>query len=411
MHLLLTSLGALGLCLAPAPAPAPGGEHCRQAAGKVDFAPAPGSPYRVGPMAGRPAVGDMNGDGSRDVVIACGICCGDSPKPESGHVVVLLNDGSGRLTAADARGGRWTRVLVGPSVRKVALADANGDGALDVFCAEHDTYDVTLLLGDGKGGLVEAPGSPFVAASGARPHTHEIASADLNGDGLADVLTTNANDNAISVLLGDGRGGLTPAAGSPFSCGRHPYDALAVADVDADGSLDVIAPLLAAGKIGVLRGDGRGGLTESAEHKYVVSERPGYVAAGDVNGDGRPDILASHDDVGVIDVLLNDGAGRFTFAEGSPLRVSEPAWGISIADVNGDGSADAVLGAFTRAPILLLGDGRGGFSEAAPLAAPAGASPNYVAVADLNADGRLDLVSGNYGSGDVSVFLQVAPAQ
>ncbi len=400
MQLFLASLSVIGVFLAQ------GGENDEPSRRAIEFAAAPGSPYRVGPMAGRPAVGDMNGDGRPDIVIACGTCCGDTPSAESGHVVVLLSKESGGFAAKGHRG-----FIVGPSVRKIALADANEDGALDVLCAEHDSYEVTLLLGDGEGGLAEAPQSPFVTASGSHPHTHEIASADLDGDGHADVLTANADDNSISVLLGDGKGGFTPAAGSPFSCGRHPYDALALADVDANGSLDVVVPLLAAGKIGVLRGDGRGALVESATDKYVVGERPGYVAIGDVNGDSRPDILASHDDVGMIDVLINDGGGRFVPGEGSPMRLKEAVWGITVADVDADGSNDAILGANTRPPIILVGDGSGRFVEAAPLTVPSGDSPNYVAVADLNGDDRLDMVTGNHGSGDVSVFLQAAAAR
>jgi hypothetical protein len=398
MHLTLSSFSLVSFLFSGAPGPA------GHSAGEPAFAAAPGSPYFVGPMAGRPVLGDMDRDGRLDIVVACGTCCGSKPSPESGHVAVLLNRGKEGFT-----GVKGPRVTVGPSVPKVALADVNADGKLDVLCAEHDTYNVTVLLGDGSGNLSKGPGSTVAAAAGTRPHTHEIAAADLNADGYADVLTTNANDNTISVLLGDGRAGFKPAAGSPFAAGRHPYDALAIADFTGDGKLDVAAPLLAAAKIGALRGDGTGLLAQSDEDKYVVGPRPGYVAAADVNGDGKPDIVASHDDVGMIDVLLNDGTGRFKPAAGeggSPVMVPPPAWGIAPADMNGDGKCDLVLGAFESAPVLLIGDGKGGFTDAG-LKLESGSFPNYVAVGDVSGDGLPDIVTGNYGSGDVSVFVQV----
>lgn len=387
------------LVAASAP-PAPRGPAVGDPVQPPLFTPAAGSPMYVGPMAGRPAVGDMNGDGKPDVVVACGTCCGSRAQDESGHVVVLLNDGAGRLSKATG-----PRVLVGPSVRKVALGDVNGDGKLDAVAAEHDTYGVTVLLGDGRGGLSPANGSPFMAARGSRPHTHEIALADVNSDTFLDALTTNANDNTISVLLGDGKAGFAPAPGSPFPTGRHPYDALAVRDLNGDGAADIAVPLLAGGKVGVLFGDGKGAFSHAPDSRYPVAERPGYVAAGDVNGDGRPDILATHDDVGLVDVLLGESGGRFVPAPGSPVRLTAAVWGIAIGDLNGDGFADVALGGMAgRGVVILLGDGRGGFTEA-PARPEAGDQPNYIAIADLNGDRRPDIVTGNYGSGDVTVLL------
>jgi hypothetical protein len=368
------------------------------------FTEAPGSPIDVGPMAGRPVIADMNGDQKPDVVLACGTCCGSQPSPESGHVVVLLNDGAGKLVR---RGG--PRTLVGPSVRTLAVGDVNHDGKLDVAAAEHDTYKVTVLLGDGAGALTPAPGSPFVAATGTRPHTHAIALVDLNQDSNLDIVTTNANDNTISVLLGDGKAAFAAATGSPFSTGRHPYDSIGVCDANADGKQDLVVPLLAGNKIGVLFGDGTGGLTSPAEARYVVGERPGYVAVADVNGDQRPDIIGTHDDVGIVDVLLSDGNGKFAPAPGSPMRLATAVWGIATGDLDGDGKLDVALGGASGEDIVcLLGDGQGKFREATDWKLKAGRQPNYLAVGDLNGDGQADIVAANYGTGNVTILLRKA---
>jgi hypothetical protein len=315
--------------------------------------------------------------------------------------VVLLGDGRGGFRpAADSP------IKIGPSVRKVALGDVNRDGKLDVAAAEHNTYLVTVLLGDGRGGFQPAPGSPVQTSSGTRPHTHEVVLGDVNLDGILDLLTTNVNDNTVSVLLGDGSGRFAPAPGSPVQVGRGPYDTLVLRDLNGDGKPDFATPNIGGNKVDVLHGDGKGGFARAPGSPYPVGERPGQVAAADVNNDGKPDLLATHDDVGLLAVLLNDGAGSFRPQAGSPIRLAAPAWGFDVGDINRDGHIDLAFGVMGNAnPFILLGDGKGGFTEAQGVRLPSGKRPEYVVLADLNRDGRLDLVVSNYGSGDVAVFL------
>ena len=374
------------------------------AAKSPTFRPATGSPIPAGPMAGEPAIGDCNNDGHPDIIVACGTCCGSRPSPQSGHVLVLLGDGKGGFTRA---GG--SPIPVGPSVRKVALGDLNGDRNLDIAVAQHDSYEVVILLGDGKGGFRPAPTSPVTAARGPRAHTHDIVIGDVNGDHKPDVLTTNAGDNTISVLLGDGKGGLAPAEGSPVPAGRHPYDVVALHDVNGADRPDNITPNLRGNAVSVLLGNGRGGFAPATGSPFPLGPRPGYVTVADFNRDGKPDIVATHDDDPLMAVLLGDGKGGFAPAPASPLKTAHPVWGTAAGDLNGDGHPDLALGTSNGnfGILIMLGDGKGGFAPAAGGPLPAGGQPGYVAMADLNKDGKLDVVSGNYGSGDVTVLLNV----
>lgn len=393
--LITTATLALAAAFAAAPDAAP-----------ALFVPAPGSPHAAGPMAGRPVFGDVNADGRPDVVLACGTCCGSRPDPESGHVIAFLGDGRGGFSRAEGR-----PFTVGPSVRKVALADFDGDGRLDAATAEHDGAALKILLGDGRGGFAKPATPPVDTGTKRRPHTHEIAAADVNRDGKPDLLATLANDGAIAVLLNDGSARFTPAPGSPFSAGRHPYDSLSIADLNGDGALDVMAPDMVGNAIAVLLGDGKGAFSPAPGSPFPSgAKRPGYAILADANGDSRLDVIAAHDDDPLLAVLLGDGRGGFSPAPASPIRLPSTVWGLAAADADGDGAVDLAAGTHARRGAhLLRGDGRGGFAPVPDAVPESGSGPGYVAWGDLDADGRPDLVVSHYESGDLAVLLARRP--
>jgi hypothetical protein len=126
------------------------------------------------------------------------------------------------------------------------------------------------------------------------------------------------------------------------------------------------------------------------------------VAIGDVNGDRKPDIVATHHEQTELTLLLGDGRGGFTEAAGSPFDFGR-GFQIALADVNHDGQLDAVAAA-GNAVRIALGDGHGNFKlPSDPV--PIGAGSWNLAVSDVNQDGKLDLVTGNSESNTVSVLL------
>ena len=376
------------------------------------FRAAPDSPIAVGPMAGRPVAGDVDRDGALDLVVACGACCGSKPDPTSGHVVVLLGDGSGGFAPA-----KGSPVVVGPSVRKVALGDLDGDGDLDVAAAEHDRHELVLLRNDGKGAFAPWGGVAPSVMNGpiAKPdgtsgvpdgHTHDVAIADVDRDGRNDLLATSVSAHGLAILLQRADGSFAHAEGSPIRV-RAPYDAIAIAELDVVDSLDLAVPSIAGEAVHALLGDGKGRFQQVRTSPIQVAARPGYVAAADLDGDGVNDLIATHDDVPLVTLLKNDSNGGFAPMAGSPLKpkVDGFFWGIAPADWNGDGKVDLALALANQSEVVILcGDGKGRFAPE-PFRFETGSQPGYVIAADLDGDGLPDLVTGNYGSGDLTILM------
>jgi len=268
---------------------------------------------------------------------------------------------------------------------------------------EHDGNDVTVLRGDGRGGFTPMPGSPFPLIDGLAPHNHGLAVEDVNGDGLLDAATSNNNGNSVSVLLGDGRGGFRPAAGSPFPVGRAPYP-LTVADLNGDGRSDVATPDVNGHTISVLLGDGRGGFAPAPGSPYRVDNRPYFAVAADVNGDRALDLVVSHDDIQRVTTLLNDGRGQFPTKR--TIEAGGQTWKLRAADFDGDGHADLVMGLAPASLAVFLGDGTGNFRPAAGSPYAVGRGPYGVAVGDLNHDGKIDVATANSERDSVSILLQ-----
>ncbi|HWF88606.1 MAG TPA: VCBS repeat-containing protein [Pyrinomonadaceae bacterium] len=372
----------------------PSGSTPSSASQQPLFANAPGSPVSVHGGPGNVLIGDINNDRKLDLVVA---------SAQARSITVIEGKGNGQFGAV------LSNTTVADAPGEMAIGDLNGDGKLDVALASHDSYGVMLLIGDGKGGLAQSPASPIVMKLGRHPHTHGLAVADINRDNKLDLLTCNNADNDISLALGDGRGNFSRAP-QTFPVGPSPYP-FAVGDVNNDGWPDIVATASATGPsrreqlplsraLTLLLSDGKGGLTP---HQLPLRTGESWFAAiADVNGDGKPDIVATHHELNAITVLLGDGHGGFTEANGSPFDFGVSLFNLIITDVNRDGRMDIVATSGNSLRVL-LGDGRGAFKPEAPI--PVGPGAWRVAAADLNGDGAIDVVTSNSDSNSLSVLL------
>jgi VCBS repeat protein len=360
----------------------------------VLFANAPGAPVSVAGGPSNVLLGDMNNDRKLDLVVVCG---------RARTITVLEGKGNGQFGAA------LSNMSLAQPPGEMAIGDLNGDGKLDVAVTSHDTYEVMLLTGDGKGGLSLVPSSPIVMKIGQHAHTHGLAVADMNRDNKLDLITCNASDNDISLAFGDGRGNFTRAPQS-FPVGPSPYP-FGLGDVNNDGWPDIVATATATGPsrreqlplsraLTLLLSDGKGGF--SPRQLPIRTGEPWFAAVADLNGDGKPDIVATHHEIRAMTVMIGDGRGGFTEANGSPFDFGVALYHLIVADVDRDAKLDivAISGDSIR---VMLGDGRGAFKAAASI--PVGPGAWRMAAADLNGDGLIDVVTSNSESNSVSVLL------
>lgn len=243
-----------------------------------------------------------------------------------------------------------------------------------------------------------APGSPFAAA----PEAGRVAIADLNGDGKPDIVY--AGKDGLGVLLGDGSGGFRAGKTFPVTARTH----LAVAaDFNGDGRVDLAASSHDSNGVFVLLGDGAGDFRASPGSPFAAMQGKPHnhgLVAGDVNGDGKPDITFGHQENGSIAVLLGDGKGAFSPAKGSPFRIGRGFYPHALVDFDGDGKVDIVApDIMGNAVVITRGDGKGGFTVAQSI--PVRERPYFVVVADLDHNGRNDILVTHDDISEVAILL------
>jgi hypothetical protein len=323
---------------------------------------------------------------------------------QSNDVTILLGDGKGGFTQA-----KGSPFPAGHAPNDIAIGDFNRDAKLDLAFANHEQKYLTVLLGDGEGGFTPAPNSPF--AVDVKPHTHGVAAGDLNGDGNSDLVTDSWQTDQVEVLFCDGKGGFrTP--GTFFPVGKHPYQRARVADVNGDGKADIITSNLEGDNVTVLLGDGKGGFKPSAGSPFPCGDSPFNFAVGDVNGDGKPDLAIVNSPSSTSDrrgkdgltVLLGDGAGGFKMMAGSPFATGKIPNLAAIGDVNGDGINDIAVSSPDGNNItLFLMSNKGTVASSSTITVSG--HPKGLAIRDLNGDGKADIVVANNSDNTVTVML------
>ena len=337
------------------------------------------------------ANGDFNGDGIQDLAV----------ERANGTVTILLGNGNGGFTAASGN-----PLSTGATYAYIALGDFNDDGILDMALSSQSTNDVRIFLGDGTGHFSAFTGSVISSGSGTFPTG--IRTGDFNGDGIADLAVANHNSNTMSILLGDGTGHFTRASGTLPAVASGPYS-FAVGDFNGDGKQDLAVPGSGSNNMTILLGDGTGHFSAAAGSPVAVGSNPTSAAAGDFNDDGIMDLAVANANSNNVSVLKGDGTGRFASFPGSPIATggNYPA-NIVLADFNGNGEADlAMENNNSNTVTILQGNGTGAFTPYAGSPFATGTNPQQLTVGIFDGLGPQELAVVNGNSGDVTILLNV----
>jgi hypothetical protein len=355
--------------------------------------------YGLGAMPADLASADLNGDRHLDIAASAGR-----------GMSILLGTARGRFAPA-------RRIPLSSRPGAIALADLDRDGTWDIVTANGDST-VGVLLGDGAGSFV----LKGVFPTGRFPS--DIVVGDLTGDGVPDVAT--ADGDGLSLLTGDGTGDLLPPRHLPVGEGCR---RLVAGDLDLDGDLDLVCTRNSFedySGAGVLLADGAGGFAPLVT--YGTRLEPGDLALCDLNGDGKPDLVATDHLEGDAEVtaFLGDGTGILAGAGRTMLSHELDASGLAVGDLNGDGRADVATagrrpgyvtgsdGHWVKVPpgppriyVVLARASGGVFLK--PRSFLAGRLPGEMVVADFNDDGRPDLATTDTRARSVSVRLNERP--
>jgi FG-GAP-like repeat len=359
------------------------------------------------------AIGDFNGDGIRDLVVA-------SPAVYSygglgGRIGILIGNGTGGV--GDGSFQPEVPYLAGLAPFTPAIGDYNSDGIQDLAVSNWLSNDVTILFGLGSGGIGNGTfGPPHSYGAGSAPFL--VLTGDFNGDKILDLAVSNNGEAAVSVLLGHGSSGhgdgtFAPRVAYPL---LNLSTGLASGDFNEDGITDLVATENYNHTVAVLMGNGSGGVgsgTFAPAVHYPGGLEPYSIHPGDFDYDGITDLMVTNGSSDGVRFLKGQGTlgqGDGTFApSASVIGGNDP--GVISGDFNLDGSldllvttADPNIGPGQGTVRVLIGHGNATYTPS-PITYSVGHDPLVPVSADFNGDGLADVALPNYYDSTISILF------
>jgi hypothetical protein len=337
---------------------------------------------------------DLNSDGKLDLFV--------TSQADSSAAVYKNTSVNGSVSYSTAQ-----YIPLGTGPFGAAIGDLNGDGKLDVAVANSNSGlagTVSVL----RNTTVVGNSISFVKTTYATGNgSLSVAIADLDKDGKPDLLVTSGNSGYISVFRNTSTttGAITFAPVVTISDYFH-SDNITVADFDGDGKVDLATANFAAGISIWKNASTPGVISFPARIDYTAGTNPASIAAGDLNRDGKPDLVVRNSSSSTISVFKNTSiSGTIQFAPKSDYTIGSNSGGLSIGDLNGDGKPDVAVSSGISGTVSLYTNTSG--VDSIKLSPPAnfatGYGPTGIAIGDVNGDGRYDFAVGNNYS-QVTIF-------
>ena len=301
------------------------------------------------------AAADVNGDGKSDLLVANFL---------DGTVSVLLNTtASGAASPSFAALQTFGINAGADSAICVIAADINGDGKPDIIVANESATTLAVLINTTTPGANVASFAPAQTFPG-ESYPMSVVAADINGDGKLDLVIAASNNNEVSVLLNTmATGSVVAAFAQPQAFATAPGTvaaAIASADINADGRPDLIVANALDNSVSVLlntTAQAAPVVNFAAPQSFTTGANAIGVVAGDIDGDGKPDIVVANDYGGSISVLIDTtpaGAASASFASQQVFIAGAFPFAPIVVDINGDGSEDVIAADNAREAVSVL---------------------------------------------------------
>ena len=332
--------------------------------------------YEAGVTPSEAVAAPLTHDGLTDLVVL---------NRGSDDISIFLNGGKGGLIAA-------SRVDAGNSPTGVAVRDVSGDGNPDLIVS-NSAGDLLILAGQGDGTF-----KPLAHAG----QTVSLAVGDFSGGGQTEFVLSDTSIDQLSVQYGE-----TQSFVQGRSDGLKAPGAVAVADLNGDGMADII--VLDRGANAILIYLGLGGNRFQSPRRYFTGTDPEGLTIADLTGSGVPDLVVANEGSDDLSIFVGAGGGAAWELETGPrLSVGFPAISTTVGDLNGDAIPDLIAVARdSESAVILRGVGRGFFDDSSPIVLATGKSPIRAFAGKFDSGPGMDVVFLDSGSDDLTYYSDV----
>lgn len=297
-----------------------------------------------------------------------------------------------------------------------AVADFNNDGKLDIAVANLGSNNISIYKNTSIAGVISmASKVDFSLASTASPYS--IATGDIDGDGKTDIVTANLGTNTISIFKNTTAAGIISFAPKvDFATSTQPCSVI-ITELDGDGKPDICVSNFGANSVSVFRNTSSTGTIAisslASRQDYATGTAPFYLSYSDIDLDGKTDILVPNYSSNTLSVLRNTGSsGTISFAIKADFTTGSSPISIAVGDIDGDGKADVIAAnqGGNNISVFKNTSAVGTISLATKVDFATQSGPICPSVCDFDGDGRSDIIVANNGSNSISIFRNVSIA-